>query len=407
MSEVRPTTLCVFTQHLGTGGIETRMSRVIGGLPRPEFKVHWMGFGQPNPHLVRTAGPDVELTVFERDLNAPRIDGLLIGRIARRMREIRPDIVHVHNWSTSLYAILGARFGGARRVIFESGGREQPEGATRRQISMMRALRPHVDQLTSVSAFLSREMDDNWGVAPGSTRTMPTGIDLARFRGGDRARARQRLGVPEDAVVVGTIGMFRPVKRIEDLLEAGLALMPRHPRLHLVLVGSRHDGEVPADIKARAAAAGMTARVHLPGRLEDSATILPAFDVFVNASVFEGVSNAIIEAMAAALPVVATAVGGNPEVVFDGDDGFLIPPRDPDALARALERLLRDEALRQRLGARARAIAEAEHGIAGMVDAYAQLHRALLSRPDRPWWSSAARTARGLTRGARTYLSGT
>ncbi|MCC7384348.1 MAG: glycosyltransferase [Deltaproteobacteria bacterium] len=393
--------LCVITQDLASGGIETRMSRLLGQLPRSAFELSWVAFDRENPYLLETAGRDVAVRRIARREGVSGVDLSLIGRVAAHLRRIRPDIVHVHNWSTSIYGILGARIAGVRRVIFESGGRDTPQGPTPRQRAVRHALAPYVDQLTSVCVLLSREMDLSWGVPPGSTLTMPTGIELDRFGQSDPRAERARLGIPPEAIVIGTTAMFRPVKRIPDLVEAAIGVMRRDPRVHLLLIGGNDDGTPPDDLRAQVAEAGLAERVHLPGRLEDSALHLAAFDVFVNCSVFEGLSNAIIEAMAARLPVVATRVGGNPELISDGDNGLLVNPEEPAGLAQALERLIRDEGLRRQLGARGRVLAETHHGLARMVEAYVTLHRALKERrPEHPleWGLRAMRSAvRGIS----------
>jgi len=372
--------LCVITQDLASGGIETRMARLLSALPRSDFELSWLSFHRGNPHLLELAGSAVEVEILPRHRTRRGVDARLLLRVAESLRRLRPDIVHVHNWSTSIYGILGARLAGVRRVIFESGGREQPEGATRRQRLLMSALAPHVDQLCSVCDLLSREMDGEWGVPAGSTRTMPTGIDLDRFERGDRRDARRALGLPQDAIVVGTVAMSRPIKRLDDLVAAAIPLMRADPRVHLLIIGSAEDGTISPSLRDAVARAGLADRTHLLGRLESTAQHLAAFDVFVNCSAFEGLSNAIIEAMASSLAIVATRVGGTPELITDGEHGLLVPAGAPELLGQAMARLVADDVLRQRLGKRASEQARARHGIAQMAEAYLQLHRELVAR---------------------------
>jgi glycosyltransferase involved in cell wall biosynthesis len=150
------------------------------------------------------------------------------------------------------------------------------------------------------------------------------------------------------------------------------ALLRQFPRLRLVLVG---DGELQATLGAQAAALGVTAQVVFAGAQADVARLLPALDVFVLPSLTEGLSIALLEAAAAGLPIVATAVGGNPEIVRHGDTGLLVPPADGPALLAAVGRLLADAPGRELLGARAREWVERHACIDALCDAYDAFYR--------------------------------
>ena len=178
------------------------------------------------------------------------------------------------------------------------------------------------------------------------------GIDEANVRSGDAARAHGRavLGIDDAAPVIGTVGNLTPKKDHATLLEAVAGLSGRHPGLRLVVVGT---GPLAARLQADASARGLDGVAVFTGSRGDVADLLPAFDVFALSSTHEGLPIALLEAMAAGVPPVATAVGGVPEVVTDGQDGILVPPRDAAALGAALSALLDDGAERARLGAAA------------------------------------------------------
>jgi glycosyltransferase involved in cell wall biosynthesis len=202
------------------------------------------------------------------------------------------------------------------------------------------------------------------GVAASIRSTVPVevvvhGIDRDRVRPGDaaaRAAARQRLGLDAGAPVVGTVGNFTAKKDHATLLAATARLTGAHPGLRLVLVGS---GPLEAELRARADELGLDGTVLFAGSRDDVFDLLPALDVFTLSSRFEGLPIALLEAMASGVPPVATRVGGIPEVVTDGEDGTLLAPGDPGALAAALDALLADPARRADLGARAAARAAA------------------------------------------------
>ena len=387
----RPIRVCQLTPCLWSGGTEERIARVMSGMDRREFSLSWMGFGPVREALVERAGPDVEVFPIERNV-AGGVEPSLIARLARTLRRIRPDIMHVHNWSTSLYGIAAARVAGIPTVLYGLGGQDSTEAPSARRQAMMRALTPHVDRFTSVCGYLEDQLADYWAAPRERISVLKTGIDLAAVdEAPSQAEVRARLGLPADAAVVGAISVFRPVKRIPDLIDAVGAIGARHPNVHLLLVGNPL-GVSPEELRSRADSVGLEGRFHLLGRVEKPVRTLPAFDVFVNCSAFEGTSNAILEAMASRIPIVATAVGGTPELVEDGVHGLLVPPAEVPDLAAALDRMLSDPGLREACGARGRAKVEAEHTYETMMRAYQDLYRQV-ARPRRRWTEQVPRSA--------------
>ncbi len=375
--------LCQLTPCLWSGGTEERIARVLSSLDRQRFEPSWLGFGPLRESLAEKGGRPLRVVPIARN-PAGGIEWSVVLRIARALRALRPELLHVHNWSTGLYGIAAARLAGVPRILYGSGGREVPEGAGDRRRRAMRALAPHIDRFTSVCRFLGDELAVDFDVPPDRVRVLRTGVDVTRALR-PRTEVRRALGIPEDALVVGAISVFRPVKRIPDLIEAAGRLRARFPRIHLLLVGNPVRMTVE-ELRAQARTAGLEDRLHLPGRIEDPGGTLPAFDVFVSCSSFEGSSNAIIEALAAGVPVVGTRVGGTPELVADGERGRLVEPADVTGLADAIEALLRAPELRRALGANGRTFAAAEHSHAAMARAYAELYEeeAALARASGP-----------------------
>lgn len=371
----RKTRICQLTPCLWSGGTEERIARVLAAMDRREFDLTWMGFGPVREALVEKAGPDVRVVPIERNV-AGGVEPSLIPRLASTLARHRPDVMHVHNWSTSLYGIAAARLAGVPVVLYGLGGQDSTEEPTHRRQAMMRALAPHVDRFTAVCHYLGDQIATHWDVPADRIEVLQTGIDLTSIDGApSKADVRARLHIPDDAIVVGAISVFRPVKRIPDLIDAVGRVARKHPKVYLLLVGNPL-GVSPEELRAQAERNGLTGRFNLLGRVERPEWTLPAFDVFVNCSVFEGTSNAIIEAMAARLPVVATAVGGTPELVEDGVHGVLVPPKAVPALAAALDRMLSNPDLRAACGARGREKVEARHTHRAMVEAYLEFYRA-------------------------------
>ena len=293
-------------------------------------------------------------------------------RMARLFRRLRPDVVHTRNW-TCIDAIIGARLAGVPVVIHGEHGREaaDPEGRNRRRQQMRRLLSPFVTEFVTVSRDLARWLIEEVRVPARKVRTIYNGVDTERYAMGDRAAARQALGIPPDWAVAGTVGRLDPVKDQAGLIRA-FAQTANHGKSALVIAG---DGPSRRQLEAMVSELAIGDRVRLLGERDDVPLILRALDVFVLSSIGEGISNAILEAMATGLPVIATRVGGNVELVQDGLTGCLIEPRRPDALATALTAYFHDPALARAHGAAGRERAAGKFGLERMLAGYTALYR--------------------------------
>ncbi len=208
------------------------------------------------------------------------------------------------------------------------------------------------------------------------------GVDAERFApGGPDRRERLPAGfAPPGTVVVGTVGRMQTVKNPLGLVDAFVHLLASVPDarrvLRLVMLG---DGALMNEVRHRLDDEGASEVAWLPGARDDVPDLLKAFDVFALPSLNEGISNTILEAMATGLPVVATDVGGNPELVVDGETGALVAADDPEALAGAIGRYTADAALREAHGAAARRRIETSFSLEAMVTTYLSLYERLLS----------------------------
>ena len=208
-------------------------------------------------------------------------------------------------------------------------------------------------------------------------RTIPNGVDTNVFRPADTGRRRAlraELGFADSDVLIGIVASFTPVKRHVDLLDAFAQVKAAHPTARLVLIG---DGPLRDAVVSQIAHLGLGTNVTLLGPRADVDRILPALDVFVLSSNTEGLSNAILEAQACGLPVVATAVGGNPDLVRAGETGWLVPPESPAELARALNEAIAQPQTAREFGANARTRVVREHSVDAMALAYENLYREL------------------------------
>lgn len=237
-----------------------------------------------------------------------------------------------------------------------------------------RFLNHRYDRIVAPTPAILDALETTECIARTRTLCIPNGVDTTRFHpiAADACQnLRTSLGFPPDALLVGCVADLFEVKRHLDLIDAFARLRTEVPSAQLILIG---DGPMRGAIEARARAQGVAAWIHLPGSCKDVAARLAAFDLFVLASDTEGLSNAILEAQACGLPVVATKVGGNPDLV-DDECGALVPPRAPEELATAMRDLLDAPDLRARMGARARARVERHHSLQAMTHAYAAMYR--------------------------------
>jgi glycosyltransferase involved in cell wall biosynthesis len=268
------------------------------------------------------------------------------------------DLIHVNSYVPGNYTRLAAAVMQVPIVIDHWHGFTR---FSRKRRFICRALARFTDLSLAVSQGVKDYLVREIGLDPGKIRVVPNGVDISTT---DAARpgpeVRRELGLPEGVPVIGLVGRLDHWgKGHKELFPAMAQLKERYPCHALIVGGGRREEEV----KQMAESLGLAGQVHFLGSRRDVPDLLQAMDIFVLPSYSEGMSLALLEAMAARLPVIASAVGGNPEVVTDGETGLLIPPRDAEALAQALERLLADAAWAKELGENARKQVEAYYSL--------------------------------------------
>jgi glycosyltransferase involved in cell wall biosynthesis len=266
----------------------------------------------------------------------------------------RVDLLHVNSYVPGNYARLAAALMQVPLIVDHWHGFTR---FNRKRRLICRCLGRFTDLSLTVSQGVKDYLIEEIGLDPAKVRVVPNGVDLARIEAARPGQeVRRELGLPDEVPVIGLVGRLDHWgKGHKELFTAMAQLRERWPCRALIVGGGRREEE----IKQAAADLGLAAVVHFLGSRPDVPDLLQAMDIFVLPSYSEGVSLALLEAMAAGLPVIATAVGGTPEAVTEGVTGLLIPPRDAAALAGALERLLADAALAKKLGENARqAVAE-------------------------------------------------
>lgn len=231
--------------------------------------------------------------------------------------------------------------------------------------------------LVAVSDDVARAIDDDLRPVPGRLVTIPNGVEMERYAGRAAPGARAEIGIPSGVPLLMCVAKMLEQKGHRHLIDALAAIGHGGEPIHVALLG---DGPLREEIEARARSAGVVDRVHLLGTRPDVPRLLAAADGFVLPSLWEGLPMALLEAMAAGLPVIATSVSGTRQVVEDERTGLLVAPADSAELATAMQRLATDRGLRARLGAAARDHVRAEFSVDRQAERHLELYRACLGR---------------------------
>jgi L-malate glycosyltransferase len=333
------------------GGTESFLLQLVTGLDRARFRPLVVSLRPCGRIADRIAECGVGVSTLEMS-SRPRIRELLSGarELRRRIDGGGVQVVHSLLYRANVLAAIAARWSSTRpRMI--AGQRSLTAYSGWSAVRAARWTRRLCDRVVAVSEASRQALIERERCDPGRIVVIENGVDCQRFRPREPDAVRRALELPSDAIVVGGIGRLSPKKGFHDLVAAVGRLLATGLPVELVLVG---EGPERARLEAEARAAGLEGRVRFLGHRSDVQDLYSAFDVFVLPSYEEGSPNALLEAMASGCPVIATAVGGTPEILGDSSLGRLISPGDPEALAAALGELLEDAALRRRLGEAAR-----------------------------------------------------
>ncbi|WGJ90466.1 glycosyltransferase [Achromobacter mucicolens] len=363
--------------HAGTGGslriLHTEAATAFGG---QEFCIYkeMVAMRERGHHLEAVCQPHAELTQRLRDagftVHTVNMDGAVnfvrsvafVRRVAARGRF---DVVNTHSRCDTVRAAMGARLARTPLIV-----------RTRHLAKPINSLYAYTwlaHRVIAVSRHVQRQLLDG-GAPPEAVATIHSPIVLPE--GDGKGSLRQELGLPADALVVGCVAVMRTEKGHADLIDAFQRVLAAFPQAHLVLAG---DGmPVFERLKGQVQALGLASRVHFLGRRHDIGNVLQAFDVFALPTHREAFGTAFVEAAAMGVPVIGTDVGGVPETMQAGVTGLLVPPRDPAALAAALESLLADPERRRRMGEAGRELIRGQ-GLFS-VDRAAQLVEAAYAR---------------------------
>ena len=347
---------------LNTGGTERLVVDMSRAFAR-EFDVMVVCLDEPGAwgQALRAEGFNVHCVWRQ-----PGVDLSMPRKLAALFRAAGTRLVHAHQCTPWFYSALSRLRHGAPRLLFQEHGRFYPEIRNRKRILVNRAL---INRLThdcvAVSEDVRMRLQRYEGLDAARVRVIYNGAPPPELLSAERRAAlRERLGFAPGDFVIGTVGRFDPIKNLPMLVRG-------------LLVG---DGPEFPRIRAMLRELGIESRVCLTGYRDDARLLAQCMDLFVLSSFSEGTSMALLEAMAAGVPVAVTAVGGNPEIVTGGVTGWVVPSDDVAALTAAMLQALGDDAARQRYADDARRRFEQRFLLPRMIDHYRDLYREMLAR---------------------------
>lgn len=360
--------------RLPVGGMENVVVSLVRHLPASQFvnAIWCLEEGDVQGRELLARGEQVlELR------KAPGRDVVLFFRVARLIRQHEVELLHCHDELSWFYGAVGARLAHrGTQVVMTMHGRRR--NISRRHLLEQRFLAALTSSIVCVSKFLCDQIHSELMPDPRRVTTIKNGISLpVTFPSHhERQQARASLGIPPEAFVIGSVGELSPVKNLDLTLDAAAIAVGKRPDLRVVFVG---DGAERQALAERVAELGLQENVLFAGWRRDIQNLLPALDIYVCSSHYEGISLSVLEAMARGRAIAATAVGGNPELIEHRRTGILVAAGNPLELADAILGLAANPHEREQLGREAQRKVSSAHGIDRMVQSYAALYQRLMA----------------------------
>lgn len=354
------------------GGTERQVLELITGLDQKRYQPTFAAL-QTSNYIERGDFPCKARVLNIRSVTMPSAIVKMLA-LAVEIRRSDIDLVHVYFNDAAVLAPFFSKLGGARVI---SSRRDMGFWYTPRILRLLRMANRFVDRIAVNSKAVKRNVAMMEGYPVNRIEVLHNGMNVVRFESEMDPGFRERLGIGSADYIVGMVSNLYAVKRPEDLIRAVSLLRKRIGNVHLVLVGG---GPIEIEpLKEFVRRSGMTGSVHFLGRVTDAIPIIKHFDVCVSCSESEGLSNSIIEYMGCGKPVVCTGVGGNPELVEDGANGYLVNVGDVRALANRIHDILHNESLRHALGQNGKNRFYREFTSDRMVAAYMDMYDEVLN----------------------------
>jgi len=353
------------------GGAEKLLVTFVRHLDRARYEPAVCVFAENGP--LREEMETLEAPLFT--VRRASVPGTM-WRVAKVMRRFKPHLIHGHSIGPAVYAALGGLLTRAPVLTTWHG---QPVHSQSWSFARMLFNRL-TDRFVAVSDDVRQRLVADADVAPEKTCTIVNGIDFSPLNGARDAGVRKKLGIPADAFLFGTVGRLHYIKVQSRMLIALRKLLDKGHNAYLVLAG---EGEMRGELERAIADLSIERRAKLLGTWHEIPALLRALDGFLLSSDREGVPLSLLEAMGAGVVPISTAVGGIPDIISHEGSGLLVAPGDVAGLGAAMERLITEPDLRQRLGVEAARSVRARFSLERMMDAYCKEYETLLHERDK------------------------
>lgn len=301
-------------------------------------------------------------------------DYKFLKNITRLIKENRIDLIHSHTWGTDFYGYWASKILGVPMLATVHNRYYIFEKWTRRL--SYKVLINHIQKIVAVSKDIQNLLKKDLKLLPQKIKLIYNGIDTSRFeKKFDQEMLRKELNLSKGDLILGNVGNLREVKDHHTLILSFSKVSPFFPQAKLLIIG---EGELKSNLLKLRAELGLENKVLLLGHRDDIPSLLNLMDIFILSSRLEGCSISILEAMASGKPVIATSVGGNPELVQEGKTGFLVPSAEPEKLAKTTIQLLKDEKQRKKMGEEGKKRVKEKFSRETMVKNYEELYFQIL-----------------------------
>ena len=359
---------------LNTGGLERVVINLLKGMDQNVYNLYLCCLEEPG--ILIHEAEKIGVKVLTLNKKKAGIDYKSIFNLAKALKEYKIDIVHTHNPGSHFYGAIAGKIAKVPVIINTKHGRNP--SYSRWNLIQKKLLSYITDKIVAVSEDARKMAIEIEKIPHRKVTTILNCIDIDKYNVKvDKELKRQELGISKDDFVIGIVARLSPEKDHNTLLDAFRHVLDKSGQnVKLVIVG---DGILKEELKQKSRILSITDNTIFLGERHDVPELLATFDLFVLPSLTEGISLTLLEAMSAGLPIVATNVGGNPEIVIDNKSGMIVPPQNINSMANAIIRIMSDKDTAKQMGLAGKIRAQERFSIEAMVSQYEQLYRDILN----------------------------